>query len=490
MNSAQTILKKIKTEDRVSYVILTLMIIVYIIVFTYIPWKQQDAFATFGYDLGYVDNRIWLVNEFLLGRIRFDELFSTIGGMHIFGNHIEPILFLLAPFYWIWDNVKIILLLQTSVIALGALPVYWIGKDKLNETFTPLVFPFAYLMYPALQYITLWHFHSEALAITFLLFAFYYATKNNYLRLFLFSILAIMTKEDMTLVTLFLGGYVFIKQNKKFGTLLMILSIVWFVVSIKMILPYYSGEDSGFIFQTRYGSFGNSFDQAVKTAILNPSLTIATFMKHEGPRYATELLAPTTFVSLLNLDTLAIALPTFAENVFSAHPLQQTIRYQYNAAIIPFIFISLIYGYSKIIKFRPKLKKILLMLIISTVFATNIAMSPSPISSQPAYYLIPSFTDDLNYAISLIPSDARVSAHYSYVPHLSHRRFIYEFPNPFKCSYWGAHCENTHDPATIEYVILDKSVIPTDWREIVTSITSQNYEKLYETSNILLLKKI
>jgi hypothetical protein len=56
----------------------------------------------------------------------------------------------------------------------------------------------------------------------------------------------------------------------------------------------------------------------------------------------------------------------------------------------------------------------------------------------------------------MIPRDAVVSADYSSVPHLSHRRRIYMYPNPFEVNNWGVDGENTHDPDDIEYIVLRK----------------------------------
>jgi len=47
-----------------------------------------------------------------------------------------------------------------------------------------------------------------------------------------------------------------------------------------------------------------------------------------------------------------------------------------------------------------------------------------------------------------------VSAHYSLVPQISHRRFIYLFPNPFTASNWGIEGERMHDPDTVEFVVV------------------------------------
>jgi hypothetical protein len=44
------------------------------------------------------------------------------------------------------------------------------------------------------------------------------------------------------------------------------------------------------------------------------------------------------------------------------------------------------------------------------------------------------------------------------VPHLTHRVHIYEFPNPWVPTNWGANGENPPDPGTADYLVLDTNL--------------------------------
>ena len=65
---------------------------------------------------------------------------------------------------------------------------------------------------------------------------------------------------------------------------------------------------------------------------------------------------------------------------------------------------------------------------------------------------------------------SRVSATYQFVPHLSHRKFVYEFPNPFRERNWGVRGEGTHDPDRIEWLIVDTQTTGTEDRELIESL--------------------
>ena len=78
--------------------------------------------------------------------------------------HVEPIYFLLAPIYWLWQQPETILILQTVILALGALPVFWLARDRLGSHLAGVAFAAVYLLFPGLEAANMWEFHAVALA--------------------------------------------------------------------------------------------------------------------------------------------------------------------------------------------------------------------------------------------------------------------------------------------------------------------------------------
>ena len=62
--------------------------------FIWLPMLRYDRFGTFGFDLGIYDQGTWLLS-------RAKDPFVTIRGLELFGHHVNVILLLLAPFYWL-----------------------------------------------------------------------------------------------------------------------------------------------------------------------------------------------------------------------------------------------------------------------------------------------------------------------------------------------------------------------------------------------------
>jgi hypothetical protein len=66
---------------------------------------------------------------------------------------------------------------------------------------------------------------------------------------------------------------------------------------------------------------------------------------------------------------------------------------------------------------------------------------------------------------AVLPTDAVVSAHYSFAPHIAHRTRIYMWPNPFRASYWGTFDrEGTRLPeaAGVKYLFLPTNLSAED----------------------------
>jgi uncharacterized membrane protein len=100
-------------------------------------------------------------------------------------------------------------------------------------------------------------------------------------------------------------------------------------------------------------------------------------------------------------------------------------------------------------------------------------------------------------ALELVPSDARISASYNVVPHLTERRFVYEFPNPFVPSNWGVANESQHDPGTIEVLFIDRALLssdPTDEhgqasKKVLEHLLTTEFETLFDDGRVVLARR-
>ena len=87
------------------------------------------------------------------------------------GGHVDPLLVLLAPLWMLWPSPLALAFAQIAVVALGALPVFWLARRHLGAERLAAVLAIAYLAYPWVATSAGGAIHPVTFAITLLLFA-------------------------------------------------------------------------------------------------------------------------------------------------------------------------------------------------------------------------------------------------------------------------------------------------------------------------------
>lgn len=476
-------LLKIESLPRAAiYGILAALIALYVATFSYLSISTHNNFGTFGFDLGIFDQGLWLLS-------RQETPFVTVRGLHLFGDHLSFILVLLAPLYKVLPDVRMLLFLQTLFLALGALPVFLIANRHLKSNLLSLALAASYLLYPALQWINNDHFHPDSAVTALLLFAFYFATSSRYLPFAVSAALAVLVKEDVALVVMLLGVYIAATENRRVGVITSVLSLAWFALGLKYILPHFNGD--GFFYINNYSRLGATPAEVIKNTLTRPGMLVAILLETKKLSYLTQLLAPVLFLPIISLEVFLVALPALFSNLVSQQGYMDSIQYHYTATIIPFLFVAMILSLGKLGLKRQARPTLAVAILVVALFA-NYMLSPSPLSvnfTRQYWTLSNERAGAIRAALDKIPADAAVSAHFKMVPHLTHRQSIYEFPNPFKTANWGIRGEKPHDPKKIEYVAVDLQNLTQDERLLILELRNNSFKQVFREQDILVLKR-
>ena len=458
-------------------IILGIFVIIYFLYFTTASFLRYDNFYTGRFDLGNMDQAVWNTTQ---GRI-----FQTNGqdGEIISRHavHADFILILLAPFYFIWEHPKTLLLIQTSILALGAVFVYAISKNVLKNKNLSLVFVFLYLFNPAMQYTNLYDFHAVTLATTFLLGAFYFLYQKRYFLFLLFALLAALTKEQIWIIIALFGLYtIFRSRIKTLSTIRLskpqILGIATFIVSLGIfylliwhVIP--QAREGGHFALSYYSDFGESPTNIIKNIFLSPQKTLGTFFQKEQSDYLTQLFLPLGFFSLLSPLYLVFTAPDLLINLLSSNDNLHQIYYQYSAAITPFIFISAIYGTRRLKIWFPKVSYALFAfyLLISTFYASY-SYGPLPFAKKPNIdmFIKPQENkEEIESYLSQIPNSYSVAATNNAGSHLSQRQVIYTIP-------YGIEKADI-----VVFLLSDKKSQEEFEDEVKTVKSNKNYKEVY-----------
>ena len=135
---------------------LLVIMVIYAGMFSVLVVRNHQLYQTFGWDLGFFDQLLWQASR---GNFNF---VSTIGDINILGDHFQPIIYLLAPLYWFWDDVRIILIAQVLLITAAAVPLYLLAKKKIGRQLVAIAIAVAYLLFSGTQFTITNEFHQSA----------------------------------------------------------------------------------------------------------------------------------------------------------------------------------------------------------------------------------------------------------------------------------------------------------------------------------------
>ncbi len=408
------------------------MVLLYIALFSTLAILKHEAFQTTAFDLGNMDQAVW---NSLRGRFLPFTNWGEEGTRLAY--HVDPILILISPLYLLYSDPKTLLVFQTLVVALGALPLFWLAKEMFGESLVTLVFPLVYLLFPALEAANMFDFHPTTIAAPLLLYAFYYLWKRKYPWFFLFSFLVMACKEEMPLLVIMMGLYALVVQHDwRVGLTAISLGVTWFIVAVYIMIPHYNPEGES-PYLAAYGYLGGGPFGILKGLLTRPDLVISNLFIKDKALYLWGLLAPVAFFSLLAPQVLLLFAPTLAINLLSTKSEFYTLeKFHYAAPLVPFVVLSAILGIDYlVVHLSPRLgvKRQTLLYLASALVLISTLLYHRGHGFTPlaAGFQIPRVTSHHRLAkelMALIPEGAIVSAQSRLNPHLSRRPKIYMFP--------------------------------------------------------------
>src|SRR6266705_5351132 len=154
----------LRTQQRIAWGLLILVMLAYAVEMNHQAILRFDSFKAAAFDLGNMDQVLW---NTIHGRLfQFtNKAIDWYGPPTRLALHFEPIILPLSLLYAFGADPRILLVFQTIVLALGAVPVFLLTRKYLPEW--PLLAAFmvlAYLLAPALLGENIFDFHPISLA--------------------------------------------------------------------------------------------------------------------------------------------------------------------------------------------------------------------------------------------------------------------------------------------------------------------------------------
>ncbi len=345
------------------------------------------------------------------------------------GAHVDPILALLAPIWSLAPTPLTLAAVQVVACALGAVPVFWLGRRRLGAEPAAALMALAYLAYPWLAWTALDAFHPVTLAIPLFLFAIWFLESGRYWAFVVCAVLVLATGELMGLPLAVLGlWHWFSSGQRRIGLAVASVGITWTVLCLQVIAPAFRSGES--LFYERYASVGGSPQGVLKTVFTDPGAIVSALTSGADVAYLLLLAAPLAGAFLFSPALAAVALPQLLANGLSDWPTTTDPRHHYIAGVIPFLFAGAVFGLARLPAAR-RTRAAAAIFVLSVI--SMLVLGPTPISPGRASIgfqatLPRAHVVALRSAVSLVPEDAPVTATNRAGSQLSARRYIYSVP--------------------------------------------------------------
>jgi uncharacterized membrane protein len=388
---------------------------------------RHRAFETGRFDLGNMVQAVWSTAH---GR---PLQVTNLHGAQVsrLAAHVDPILVVFAPLWWLWPSPSLLLTAQALVVALGAAPLFWLARKHTGSERAALGFSLAYLLFPATEWMTLNEFHPVALACPLLLFAIWYLDEDRPMAFAFFAVLAALTREEIPFVIAGLGvWYALGRRRWLTGGAIAVAGVAAAVVAVDVVIPHFRHGSASFY--GRYDAVGGSASGIVRKAFTDPGRLISVAFDHRGTHYLLDLLLPIAGLALLAPLLLVALVPELALNLLSSVDAQSSIHYHYVAGEVPILFAAAAIGARRLGRWVGAAASAAVLAAI----VGNYLLGPIPLwRFVPAGETLQAKSAQVSRhdriaarELSLIPAHAPVTATNALGAHLSERRRIFSFP--------------------------------------------------------------
>lgn len=451
--------------------ILSFCVFFLFLIFSALSIARHFSLSSGSADLGIFDQAIWSASQ---GDVLFTSL---LGNMNLLGYHFYPIIYVFVPFYKVWPSPVLLLVFQALLLATAIIPLYLIARDKLKNRLLIYAFIISYMLSNAVRGVAFSDFHTECFIIPLLFWIYYFLIKRKNI-LFLFSIFVLLfCKEDVVFLISALGIFAFFFQKRqKMGAFLFLFGISLWFIETKIIIPYCFNPYHKYMYMDRL-PFGLTYSDNINTLLTDPLSVTKFFFTGEKIEYCIKLFGPLGFLSFLSPSHYILIAVPLLKNLLPPANFSgfYNITSHYTAAILPFIYISAICG-SAWLADKIRYRKKFLILSCFIIFSSLMFYGKTD-GHKLTRFLNTIRAEGCLQKISYlknIPAGASVAANFNLVPHLSHRKYIFEWNPQSKASY------------ITEYVVVDMDLLEYIPKEVIAEIDSyfediieRGYKKIF-----------
>lgn len=422
---------------------------------------QHRHFLTHAHDLGIFDHGIWQLSQFQRPAVtvRFVPL------PNMFGDHFHPILLLLVPWYWVFDSPLVLLVAQALLLA-ATVPLGFLVARQLGIPRWPaVVLAGALGIHPGFTSAVRFDFHEVAFGPVLLLTMVLLAEQKRWRWYWLALAGFLLTKESMAAYAAAFGITLMLRRQWKVGCTTSVIGLGYLVIVTRLIMPALAHE--AYAYWGYYQQLGGSPGAVVEHVVRHPISSLAELFSTEAKRQTIDLMLRSfLYLPLLSWTMWPVSFITMAERFWTISPNLWVFHAQYQVIMTTVLFVSTLYmmhdARSRLARWPGLTEAASVLVLVATawtVLASGVwrdAFSSLPAATVERWHMA---------LRQRIPPAARVSAQDPFVPHLSHRLTIYQFPRVRDAEYIILDPEASSWPLTADDVrVVQQRLVALGWR--------------------------
>ncbi len=437
----------------------------------------------------YVDLAAWceILHNIVAGNGAFSSLQDGLvpGTGPWLSVHFTPLLYVFAIPFAVMPTPTTLIVMQFGILSLALVALFAYAADRFGRRDQALIVAAVLGLYPTYQYIHLYEFDMLRFSIPTLLGFLYFVERRRDRLAWVMAALALLVREEVAITVALIGAYLvaFVPERRRFGVVVVALSVAYFVVVTQIVMPALRASSGGeHVAAYWFEPFGRTMLEVPFGVLANPLAALARIAEPVKLANLFMYMLPLMFLPSLGGPILLAALGNVGVNSLSGSITHTTFFLYYLSPTIPILFVGLVRGTVALGQWLPRRVAgrwgngdgtgAVLVGLFATAIAANLFFGPSPLSLQfwsTDYRLAPFRTQNFHYSqyvvtprdrelrtiLASVPTPARVSAEQHLLPSLFNRGTLRVFP----------------DISDVDYVVIDRyrrektgvSTVPGSW---------------------------
>ena len=399
--------------------------------FYFVRWHYK--LRTHNFDLSINNNLIFggLHGKFLESTV----VFPTEPGKYL-ANHAKFGTYLFLPIYALWPHPETLLVLQSFLLGLSALPLYGFARRHVSETMAAAV-ALVFLCYYPMHSANFSEFQNVPIATFFLFSLVWAAETRRWVLCGVATAAALLLREDVPIGVAVIGGFLLLSGYRSFaGFVIATSAMIYFVY-----LRFHVMDDAGEwwypnMYKDLWADGEKGYKSVIKTLITNPLFVLSKLVVEKKLLYLLHLLVPVAFLPARRWYLWVAFIPgIFLTLLVTNYDPPTLFSFHYVMHWAPYLFLAVPLALESLGKSLdsglPRMRAAATtMVCVSLVLTYNYgAFAARPNSLKGGYNFIDFGYEPreaeryarLHELVQMIPSDASVAATETVGPHVSSR---------------------------------------------------------------------